>query len=188
LFAGHENTASALSWALYWIHQLPEVHEKVCREIEQLGERATSVEIAQLPYLSAVCEEVLRIYPGVLTVTRILKSPFSVMGHRFDAGTALIPCVYLAHRREDLYPEPARFLPERFLERQYSQYEYLPFGAGPRRCLGRAFAQFEMKLVLATILSRWQLALPDRRPVKPVRREALTGPPRGLELVAVCRR
>ena len=188
LFAGHENTASALSWALYWIHRLPEVHEKIRREIDQLGERATPLEVARLPYLSALCEEVLRIYPGVLTVTRIPNAPFSVMSHRFEAGTALVCCVYLTHRRADLYPEPERFRPERFLERQYSAFEYLPFGAGPRRCLGMAFAEFEMKVVLATILSRWELTLPDRRLLKPVRREALTGPPRSLELLAVRRR
>lgn len=188
LFAGHENTASAISWALYWIHRLPEVREKLRRELDQLDERATPLDVAGLPYLTALVQEVQRIYPGVLTLTRIPKAPFSVMGQPYAAGTILVSCVYLTHRRPDLYPEPERFRPERFLERQYSAYEYLPFGAGPRLCLGMAFAHFEMKLVLAAILSRWEIALADPRPLTPVRREALTGPPRGLELVAASRR
>jgi cytochrome P450 len=105
------------------------------------------------------------------------------MGYEFEPGTALVPVVYLTHRREDIYPEPKRFKPDRFLERQFSPYEYLPFGGGNRRCIGAAFAQFEMKLVLATILSRFQLSLCDRRPVKPVRRGVTVAPPGNMRMV-----
>jgi cytochrome P450 len=83
------------------------------------------------------------------------------MGQHFDNNTTLIPCTYLTHHREDLYPESNQFKPERFIERQFSPYEYLPFGGGNRRCLGLALAQLELKLVLATILSNYQLALAD---------------------------
>lgn len=184
LVAGHETTASALTWALYWIHALPEVQEKLRHELETLGDNADPMEIARLPYLTAVCQETLRIYPIALNVIRILKSPLEVMGYQFEPGTMLIPCIYLTHQREELYPEPKRFKPERFLERQFSQYEYLPFGGGHRRCIGAAFAQFEMKLVLATILSRFQLTLADSRPVKPVRRGLTLAPPGNLRMVA----
>ncbi|MGB7442239.1 MAG: cytochrome P450 [Coleofasciculaceae cyanobacterium] len=184
LFAGHETTASALAWAFYWIHRLPEVREKLLQELDSLGEEDDYTAVAKLPYLNAVCSETLRLYPVVLfTFARILKSPLEIMGYQFEAGTALAPCIYLTHHREDLYPEPKRFKPERFLERQFSPSEYLPFGGGNRRCLGYAFAQYEMKLVLATILSQVQLKLADSRTLKPVRRGVTFTPASGVQVV-----
>ena len=144
MFAGHETTASALTWALYCVHQHPDVGEALCRELATLGNDAGPAAIARLPYLGAVCQETLRLYPGAVGVPKALRAPLEIMGSRFEPGTQLVPCFYLTHRRADLYPEPTRFRPERFLERQYSPYEYLPFGAGPRRCIGMTFAQFEM--------------------------------------------
>jgi cytochrome P450 len=188
LVAGHETTASALTWALYWIHHLPEVQDKLLHELNTLGDAHPS-EIAKLPYLTAVCQETLRIYPIAINgFFRILKAPFKVMGYEFKPGTGFIPSIYLTHHREDIYPEPKRFKPERFLERQFSQYEYLPFGGGNRRCIGMAFAQLEMKLVLATVLSRFELALVDRRPVKPVRRGLTVAPPGGMRMVVTTQR
>lgn len=99
-----------------------------------------------------------------------------------------MPCIYLTHRREDLYPDPDKFKPERFLEQQFSPYEYLPFGGGNRRCIGFAFAQFEMKLVLATLLSRWQLNLASPRFVRPVRRGVTIAPSNGVQIVVTGRR
>jgi cytochrome P450 len=184
LFAGHETTASGLAWALYWINALPEVQDKLLKELNTLTLDSQPSEIAQLPYLTAVCQETLRIYPiAITTFARILKAPFEVMGYQFEPNTALIPVVYLTHRREEIYPEPRRFKPERFLEKQFSPYEYLPFGGGNRRCIGQAFALFEMKLVLATILSRFQLSLVDRRPIKPVRRGVTVAPPGNMQMV-----
>ncbi len=184
LVAGHETTASALTWALYWVHHLPDVHDKLLHELNSLGDDTNPSEIAKLPYLTAVCQETLRIYPIVISgFFRVVKAPFQVMGYQLEPGTALIPSIYLTHHREDIYPEPKRFRPERFLERQFSQYEYLPFGGGNRRCIGMAFAQFEMKLVLATIVSQFELALADRRPVKPVRRGFTVAPPSNMRMV-----
>jgi cytochrome P450 family 110 len=189
LVAGHETTASALTWAFYWIHYLPDVYDKLLHELEMLGDGVDPMEFARLPYLSAVCSETLRIYPvAPSTFIRILKSPMEIGGYQFEAGTALMPSIYLIHQREEIYPEPKRFKPERFLEKQYSPYEYLPFGGGNRRCIGAALAQLEMKLVIATILSRFQLALCDRRPIKPVRRGLTIAPPAGLRMVAIARR
>ena len=184
LVAGHETTASALTWALYWSHYHPEVLEKLRYELQSIGDNLDPNLIAKLPYLTAVCQETLRIYPiTATTFIRILKSPLEIMGDQLEAGTMLIPCVYLAHHREDLYPESKHFRPERFLERQFSPYEYFPFGGGNRRCIGMGLAQLEMKLALATILSRFELALTSNHPVKPVRRGLTMAPPGNLRMV-----
>lgn len=181
LFAGHETTANSLAWAFYWIHYLPEVREKLMAELNSLPQNADSNFIAKLPYLSAIVSETLRIYPVVVFVGRQLKAPLEILGYNFEAGTSLLPSIYLTHHREDIYPEPKKFKPERFLERQFSPYEYLPFGGGNRRCLGYAFALFEMKLVLATILSQVELELLDRHPLKPVRRGITFTPSGGVK-------
>jgi cytochrome P450 len=188
LMAGHETTASALAWAFYWIHQQPEVLDQLMRELEELGD-ADASEIARLPYLTAVCQETLRIYPiALISLPRILKSPIELMDYQFEAGTILVPCIYLAHRREDRYPEPHQFDPERFLKQKFSPYEYLPFGGGSRGCIGFAFALFEMKLILATVLSRFRLALAEQRPVRPVRRGITTSPSGGVRMVVTVKR
>ncbi|MEA5534924.1 cytochrome P450 [Crocosphaera sp. XPORK-15E] len=184
LFAGHETTATSLAWAFYWIHYLPEVREKLLNELDSLGENPDPNVIYQLPYLDAVCKETLRIYPpAILAFPRRVLSPIEIMGYQFEPGTMISPCIYLTHHREDIYPEPKQFKPERFLESQFSSSEYLPFGGGNRICLGMAFAKFEMKLVLATILSNWELALADQQPVKPVRRGILISPSNGVKMI-----
>lgn len=183
LFAGHETTASSLAWALYWVHHLPEVRDKLLQELETLPDHPDPSEIARLPYLTAVCQETLRIYPvAIFTFGRILKAPLKVMEHEFEPGTQLVPCIYLTHHRPELYPEPNRFRPERFLERQFSPYEFLPFGGSNRRCIGLAFAQYEMKLVLATILSNLELALTSNQAIKPIRRGITFTPTGGVPM------
>ena len=149
LFAGHETTATTLAWAFYQIHQVSDVREKLLQELNQLGAQPNPLAISQLPYLTAVCQETLRMYPVLPGLfTRITKAPITICGHKFEAETVLMPSIYLVHYREDLYPEPTQFRPERFLERQYSPSEYLPFGGGSRRCLGDQLALLEMKLVV----------------------------------------
>jgi cytochrome P450 len=182
LIAGHETTASALTWAFYWLDRSPEVREKLLKELASAeGELS---EIAKLPYLTAVCSETLRIYPiAISAFIRTVKAPLEIMGYKLPVGAVVIPSIYLAHHREEVYPEAKQFKPERFLERQYSQYEYLPFGGGNRRCIGMAFAQYEMKLVLATILSRVEVSLVNKRPVKPVRRGLTLAAPAGMRMV-----
>lgn len=184
LVAGHETTATAMAWALYWIHKLPSVHSKLLEELDSLGSDPDPSTIFRLPYLNAVCNETLRIYPvAMLTFPREVKESVSLMGYELAPGTGVIGSIYLAHRREEVYPEPEQFRPERFLERQFSPYEFLPFGNGARRCIGLAFAQFEMKVVLAKILSRFQLALADNRPVLPTRRGLVSAPKGGVRVV-----
>ncbi|MDB9438453.1 cytochrome P450 [Dolichospermum lemmermannii CS-548] len=185
LVAGHETTATAISWAFYWIHKLPEVREKLLVELDSLGENPDSNTIFKLPYLTAVCNETLRIYPiAMLTFPRKVKTPISLGGYQLEPGTVIMGSIYLTHRREDIYPEPEKFNPERFLERQFSPYEFLPFGGGARRCIGLAFAQMEMKLILAKVLKTWSMKLVNIDEIKPQRRGLVTGPngPINLEI------
>ncbi len=186
VFAGYETTAAALSWALYWSHYLPEVQENLLEELNSLTPATArdKSEIARLPYLTAVCSETLRLYPIALNAfTRVVQQPMEIAGYQLEPKTIVNVSIYLAHQREAVYPDPKRFKPERFLSRQFSPYEYLPFGGGNRRCLGAALAQLEIKLVLATILSRLQLALVTHRPIKPIRRGITMVPPNNLEMV-----
>ncbi|MDZ8056395.1 MAG: cytochrome P450 [Aulosira sp. ZfuVER01] len=184
LTAGHETTATALTWALYWIHKSPSVQQKLLQELDSLGENPDPSSVFKSPYLNAVYCEALRIYPvGMLTFPRVVKTPVSLCGHELQPGTVVLGSIYLTHQREDLYPQHQQFKPERFLERQFSPYEFLPFGGGARRCIGMAFAQFEMKVVLAKILSSWELALVGDRDVRPKRRGLVTGPNRSIQMV-----
>lgn len=177
LFAGHETTASALAWALYWIVSLPDVRTKLLAEMDALGANADPMAIARLPYLQAICQETLRLYPIALSAfPRIVKQPIDIAGYLLEPGTVIMPSIYLAHHRASVYPEPKQFRPERFLERQYSPYEYLPFGGGDRRCIGAAFALFEMKLVLFQLVSRIEMSLVNSAPIRPIRRGITLAP------------
>lgn len=184
LIAGHETTATMLAWAMYWIHALPHVYERLQQELETLDDTADLNAIMRLPYLHAICQETFRIYPvAMLALNRVVKAPIELMGYCFEPGTLLVPCIYLTHHREELYPEPKQFKPERFLQHSFAPYEYLPFGGSNRRCIGMAFAQFEMKLVLVTLLQHWKFALADDQPVQPARGGALLRPKGGVHLI-----
>lgn len=188
LIVGHETTASALAWAFYWIHHQPEVLSKLLAELSYITPDTDPSDIAKLPYLSAVCSETLRIYPVVLfTFSRILKEPMHLMGYDLEPGMILAPCIYLVHHHQHLYPQPKKFRPERFLERQFLPYEYFPFGGNNRRCLGYAFALFEMKLVLATVLRQVSLKLVSNRPIQPVRRGVTFTPAGGVPMIVAQR-
>jgi len=183
LLAGHETTATAMSWALYWIHYLPEVKEKLLQELKQVSDPTDFMSIFRLPYLTAVCNEALRIHPvAMLTFPRVVEEPVELLGYKLEPNTVVIGCIYLLQHREDLYPDAEKFRPERFLERQFSPYEFMPFGGGVRRCIGEALAQFEMKIVLATIISRYNLELCDRKAVKPQRRGVTLAPAGGIKM------
>ncbi|MEO0683802.1 MAG: cytochrome P450, partial [Cyanobacteria bacterium J06649_11] len=183
LIAGYETTATSMAWGLYWIYRTPGVLEKLQQEIDALGENPDPVSISKLPYLTAVCNESLRLYPtAMVTFMRRVEEPVELCGYNIEPGINIWGCIYLLHRREDLYPEPEKFKPERFLERQFSPYEFMPFGGGSRRCIGYALAQFEMKLVIATAVSQFKLALADNQPEKPQRRGVNLAPAKGVRM------
>lgn len=184
LLAGHETTATTLAWAFYEIHQNSDVLKQLHEELNNLGENPQPMTIAQLPYLTAVCQETLRMYPVLSGLfPRISKSAINIGGYEFDANTTFMPSMYLVHYREDLYSNPEKFNPKRFLERQYSPSEYIPFGGGSRRCLGYALALLEMKLVLATVLSNYQLSLVSNKPIRMQRRGLALAPKGGVKMV-----
>lgn len=176
LVAGHETTATALTWALYWIHSLPRVRAQLLAELDAVADPTDPAQLIPLPYLSAVCNETLRIHPvAMVTFPRRVEKPLQLCGYDLEPGTLVMGCIYLIHHREDLYPQPEQFRPERFLERQFAPGEFIPFGSGARRCVGAALAQYEMKIALGTILTQVSLALADGRPVRPSRRGVTLG-------------
>ncbi|MEL6351516.1 MAG: cytochrome P450 [Cyanobacteria bacterium J06627_28] len=189
LLAGHETTASAIVWVLYWVHYLPEVQQQLRAELDALGPTPDPMTLTQLPYLTAVCQEALRIYPITpTTFIRALREPMTIEGYHFKAGTALMPATYIIHQRPDIYPEPTKFRPERFLERQFAPYEFLPFGGGHRYCIGSALAMMELKLSIATLLTDFELTLPHARPLLPSRRGLTMAPPASMKLKITAKR
>lgn len=183
MFAGHETTATAMAWAMYWVHHLPEVREKLLKELDN-ADLSDPMAVTRLPYLTAVCNETLRIHPvAMVTFPRVVQQPTKLLGQSLNPSTVVIGCIYLIHQREDLYPEPKEFRPERFLERQFSSYEFIPFGGGARRCIGEALAQFELKIVLAAVLRRFEFALADTKPEYARRRGVTLAPARGVRII-----
>lgn len=184
LAAGHETTATAIAWSLYWTHHYPEIKDKIVHEIEEANASEDAIALTKLPYLGAVCNETLRIYPvALLTFPRLAHQPIEVMGYAIEPGMLMVGSIYLLHRREDLYPQPHEFRPERFLERQYSTFEFMPFGAGSRRCIGYALAMYELKIALGTLLTHYDLKLANDLPIIPERRGITLGMKGGVEMV-----
>lgn len=190
LFAGHETTATALAWAFTDIVPRCDVVERIRNELQSVtgDEPLRSEHVPRLEYLDAVVREVLRLRTVLPFVVRLLKVPFTAGGAEYPAGIHLAPCSHLVHRREDLYPEPEQFRPERFLQRKFTPYEWLPFGGGNRMCLGMAFAMYEMMIVLATAIARLELKRPDGVVSRPARRGLVVAPSDGAQFIVTRRR
>jgi cytochrome P450 len=182
LFAGHETTGIALAWASYWLHRDPAALDRLRAEIDALGDAPDPEQIARLPYLDAVCNETLRLHPIAPDVPRVLVRPLELGGYKLAPPLGVDAATTLVHRREALYPEPDRFRPERFLERRFTPFEFFPFGGGHRRCIGAAFATYELKIVLATFLRHAHLELAEPGEVAPARRNVVIGPATGVRM------
>ena len=183
MLAGHETTATAIAWGLYWTHRYPKIKAKLRSEIASLGADPEPMAIAKLPYLDAVCKETLRIYPvAMLTFPRTVLESTELIGYRLEPGQVITGCIYLMHQREDVYPDHHKFKPERFLEREFDTYEFFPFGGGKRRCIGEALAMLELKLALATIIGEYDLELASDTEV-PARRGVTLAPKKGVQMV-----
>ncbi|MGC1852763.1 MAG: cytochrome P450 [Solirubrobacterales bacterium] len=167
LVAGHETTATSLSWAV----------ERLCRHPEKLDRLREETEAGSDEYLTATIQETLRLRPVISIVLRRLTEPVEIGGYELPAGVSVAPCIYLVHRNPEIYPDPMAFKPERFVDNPPGTYTWIPFGGGVRRCLGASFAQFEMAVVLRELVKRHRIRPADPKPERVFRR-AITETPR----------
>ena len=175
LMAGHETTATALAWAFDLLFRAPQKLERLRAEIAKGGHE----------YLDAVIEETLRVRPVVPFVGRKLQLPTELGGYELPEGTVVMPAIYLTHTREDVYTDAYSFKPERFLDGGPETYSWIPFGGGTRRCIGGAFAQFEMRVVLRTVLGQAELRPAKAEPEPIVRRNVTLSPRNGTPAILV---
>jgi cytochrome P450 len=190
LMAGHETTAGSLAWTLARVLDRPDVIERIRAELRTVvGDAPLEPQhVARLEYLDAVVKESLRLDPVVHLVQRLVKKPTRIGGQHLPAGALAAPCIYLAHRRLELWPDPERFDPDRFVGARPNPYGFFPFGGGTRRCIGAAFATYEMKVILAVVFSRLDLRLAEGYRPRTVRRTITAVPSRGTPVVVLERR
>lgn len=173
MMQGHTSTATALAWALERITRHPEVWERLRAEGQDDPE-------GEGEYLDAVVKESLRARPPLpIAGAREVSRPFQLGGYEIPAGTLVAACIWLLHQHEDLYPEPERFRPERFLERPASQWTWIPFGGGHRSCIGASLALTQMKIVLRTLALRTRLVAAEQEDEAAQRRGVGFSPARG---------
>ena len=187
LAAGHETTATSLAWTFERILSHPHVYLRLRDEVRTLGPDPEPEKLAALPYLDATLKEVLRLRPVVPVVGRVLQKPFKLAGYDFPEGTRVAASIYLAQRNPEIYPEPEAFRPERFLGITPDPAAFLPFGGGLRRCIGAAFALYEMKIVLGTLLALVDFELAQPSPVRTIRRTITFWPEHGTRVHARAR-
>lgn len=154
LGAGHETTATGLAWAMERLLRTPRVLEKL-RESIAAGEEE---------YLEATVKETLRARPVIVDVARRLTAPARIGGYELPKGSFVMAAIAALHYREDLFPQPEEFRPERFLEEKADNYAWIPFGGGVRRCIGAAFAEYEMRIILREFVERADLSAPNPKP------------------------
>ena len=170
--AGHETTATALSWTWYLLCQHPKSYQKVQQEVDNVlqGRTPTYADLVHLPYCLQVFKETMRLYPPAYAMSRRALRDIEIGGYYVPKGRVVLLAPYTLHRREEYFPEPEKFDPERFTperEKQLPRYAYLPFGAGPRICIGQYFAMMEGHLLLATISQRVSFSLLPGQSIEP---------------------
>jgi cytochrome P450 len=184
--AGHATTASALTWTMFLLAQHPRTMSDLLDECESKfrGASPTMEQLDELPLLEAVIKESMRLLPPVLWWSRVSTAPFTLGQYALPGGTRVVHSAYITHRIANIYPQPNKFLPERWLTTNPCPYEYLPFSAGPRACLGSKFAMIEMKLVLSLLLQRFRVALAPGIRIDVVG-PMLSAPKQGLPILIV---
>lgn len=184
LVAGHETTATALAWIFQYVLHDPETQHELEHEIERHGSTDLYASLANMPLLDSVVKETLRLRPVVPHVARHAQEDISIGGRVYQAGTRFLPSAYLTHRRADLWPEATVFRPRRFIDVKPSPYEYFPFGGGTRRCIGMAFALYEIKVVALTLLQQdRKMRLVRNTFPRAVRRSLTFAPAGGTEVI-----
>jgi cytochrome P450 len=170
--AGHETTALALTWTWYLLSQHPAAEARLHAELDAVlgGRLPRHEDLAALPYTRMVLEESMRLYPPAHTLSRQAITEDEVLGRRVPAGALVFILPWLVHRHRRLWEAPERFAPERFAPDRATtrpRFAYIPFGAGPRICIGAAFAMTEAMLILATVAQRFRLRLAPGQQVEP---------------------
>jgi cytochrome P450 len=190
MLAGHETTAATMAWIVNRLVTRPDVMDRARAEIFSVlnGEQLSAAHVGKMKYLEAVINETMRLDPVVPNIGRGLKKPMTIAGRQLPAGVTIAPCIYLAHRRPELWPLPDQFNPDRFLESRQTPYTFFPFGGGSRRCLGAAFATYQMKIVIAEILARVELKKVDGYEAHATRRGIAFAPSDGLPVICVGRK
>jgi len=155
LTAGHETTAVALGWALYELGRHPPVLAKLRAEVDACGPDFDPALALTLPYLDAVCKETVRLHPILSECARVPMQPMQILGRNIQPGEAMVISIVGIHHDPATYPEPDTFRPERFLERSYDHFEFIPFGGGHRRCMGAGLADYTMRIALSEIVTLW---------------------------------
>lgn len=184
MIAGVDTTAISIAWAMHWLCLQPATQERLRADLETLPAGAGDAALLELPFLDAVYRETLRMYPIVPTPSgRKLTREAEIGDYLFPAGATLVPCSYLVHHREEIYPDSRTFHAERFLDRTYGSYEYFPFGGGARVCIGETLTQIEFKTILEMIVRRWSLKTTVDQPLGPVRHGTLLAPPESFEMI-----
>jgi cytochrome P450 family 110 len=185
LMAGHETTATSLAWVFWHLLRHPDVVTKLRDELRAVAGdgRLAPEQVGRLEYLDAVIKESARLTPVATGVLRRLRRPARIGGRDLPAGINVGVSIYAIHHRADLWPEPERFDPDRFVGARPAPYTYFPFGGGVRRCIGAAFATYEMKVVLAEVLPRVALRVAPGYRMRPVLRTITVAPSRGMPVV-----
>jgi len=171
LIAGHETVASALTWCWHLLAQHPEIMERLQEELDSVlaGRPPAMTDLAQLPLTRAIFDETLRLYPPAWIITRRAIGPDSLGDSPIPANSLVLISPYVVHRHPDFWPEPEQFDPDRFLSGASDgrpRFAYIPFGGGPRLCIGDQFALTEAQLIIAEVARRGRLALvPDQKVV-----------------------
>jgi cytochrome P450 len=186
--AGHETSTNALAWTLFLLSQHPEVARDLEDELDAAlrGAPPAVDDLARMPLLDAVVKESMRVLPPVPLHPRVVAEDTELAGHRLPAGSEIFLSIFHMHHDPAVFPDPDRFAPRRWESIKPSVYEYNPFSAGPRMCIGASFATMEIKIVLATILQRFRAELPAGASVDP--RIAITMAPKGGLAMALRRR
>ena len=191
--AGHETTATALAWTWYLLCQHPESYQQAQQEIDHVlqGRTPTYADLAHLPYCLQAFKEAMRLYPPAYALSRRALRDVEIDGYRVPKGRVVLLAPYTLHRREEYFPQAERFDPERFAperEKQLPRYAYVPFGAGPRICIGQYFAMMEGHLLLATIAQRVSFSLLPGQAIEPDPVHHLALRPAGVVNVTVKKR
>ena len=176
LVAGFDTTANTIAWGIDTIFRHPQVLKRIKDEVDGMSEDMSLDDLSKLPYLDATCYELMRLRPPLeLIPTRKLSKPLRLGPYELMPGTGVMPCPIMTQRDPEIYPDPNEFNPDRFLGKRPNVFEYFPFGGGRRLCAGYAFANYQLRLVIGTIIKEYDVELAGPPP-KAKRYSVVVGP------------